>query len=185
MARELRREEVSLRLGVSVATVQRLEKEGVLTPRRDGRWLYFDAEQVARVKRTYRPRRTPREAVLRRLSQSNVRGKYIAKVFELLDSGIRDHRVIVRMTEADPLLVREAEEEWRLSFHAGRARAAAERARARAEASEAAEQRRHERQMAQRRRMFHERELARIAARAQRKKPWPSTSQEDSETSTP
>lgn len=141
MPKELSRREVADRLGCSIATVQKLEREGKLTPRREKpkghSLLWFNAAEVEKLASEWKPRRAVRVKVDSRLVESNVRGKVAAKVFRLLaDPKAKTFdpdtlfRLIVIETEADPMLVRQLIYEWELGVKKAREKKQEEKQRA-------------------------------------------------------
>jgi hypothetical protein len=147
---KLSRKEVARRFKCTEATIQKLEAEGRLKATRDkpagqhGR-VWYESDEVERLKKEWTPRRNLPERVDSKLVERNVRGKVAAMVFRILDARRGQDveslfRAIVIETEADPLLVREIIGEWEL----GVAKARIEKEKRRREAEEKEAQRLHD-----------------------------------------
>lgn len=115
--KELTREEVSLRIGCSIGTVQKFEREKKLNPRREkvagSTRVWFDPEEVEKVARDYKPTRMQRVKVDERLVESNIRGKLAGKILPMFDQGATLAQICAA-TEADPLIVAQLYETWQL-----------------------------------------------------------------------
>jgi hypothetical protein len=94
------RGEVAKRLGVSVASVRRMEGEALHPVRREGVW-------------TFDPREVEQIAPGRR---SETRGEVAAAIFEMLDRGA-SFSEIVRLTRQSPEAVRDLHQQWRTGFN--------------------------------------------------------------------
>lgn len=118
---ELTREQVSFRLGCSVSTVQRFENEGKLKPRREkpvgqhGR-VWFDPAEVEKLAKEWKPKRVDRVKVDNRIIEQNVRGKIAAKVIPMFEAGITNLAELCVASEADPLIIQQLYETWKLGL---------------------------------------------------------------------
>lgn len=162
--RELTRRQVCYRLGCSIATVQAFEKSGQLHPRREetgrGR-LYFSVEEVEKLARTWKPKRTKQAPVDTLMANSNARGKIAGRAFRMFSDG-KDLPDIVQELDADPIIVRQLFAEWRVSL---RGKHAIDEERRKQE-RDAAEQKRKDRADSLQAYRDHQKELAQIAAKA-------------------
>jgi hypothetical protein len=116
----LTRTEVAARLGVSVATVRRLEYEQ-LFPSQDARGVHrFDPAEVDAVTVPTRSRRahasTADSDVQRRATQK--RGRTAARIFRLFRRGTNLAQIVVA-TNVPPDVVRELYREWCTSLEQG------------------------------------------------------------------
>jgi len=115
--------------------------------------VWFESDEVARLAKSWTPQRRRPPRIDSRLVERNIRGKIAAQVFKLLSSGASLVQIVIA-TEADPLIVRELEEEYRTSFDTRRA----DRKREKIEAQERADQRAFEK--AERDRTWREQQVA-------------------------
>jgi DNA-binding transcriptional MerR regulator len=161
--KRLTRRQVGYRLGCSTATVQAFERKGQLTPEREAgsRRVWFDADQVERVRRTWKPQRTKRAAVANEIGERNARGKLAGPIFRLFGEH-RSLREIVAELDVDPTLVRQLYEEWCVGLESG----CTPDALARQVEREASEQRRADRAREQESWREHLRRVKRIEAQA-------------------
>lgn len=116
--KELSREEVSVRIGCSIGTVMKFEREKKLNPRREKPTghcrVWFDAEEVEKVAREYKPTRKQIAKLDERLVESNIRGKIAAKVLPMFAEGITDLAKLCAATDADPMIIVQLYELWKL-----------------------------------------------------------------------
>lgn len=145
--KELSRKETALRLRCSEAQVAVFEKQGKLHPRRDRAvgqrtHIWYSVDEVSKLETSWKPVQKSVRKINAQLAQENARGKAAAKVFPMLSEG-KVFQDIVIATELDPLLVRELEREWRMTFEDAKREAAKREAAER----EREEQRRHERRL--------------------------------------
>lgn len=154
--KELTREEVSLRIGCSIGTVQKFEREGKLHPRRDapvppathGR-VWFDPVEVEKVAKSYKPTRAQRIRLDEKLIETNVRGKVAAKALPMFEAGSTlDPRILLAQvcaaTESDPMLIIQLYETWKLGPEGVIALRKKEKQEAEQAAREREEQKRHD-----------------------------------------
>jgi hypothetical protein len=98
--------------------VQRFEKAGRLHPRRAGHRVWFSIEEVTKLASEWQPTQTRAARIDAKLAAQNIRGEIAAKVFPMLRAGSTLEEIVIA-TKADPLLVRELRQEWRMSFEDG------------------------------------------------------------------
>jgi excisionase family DNA binding protein len=155
---ETTREHAAEWLGVSIGTVQKLEREGKIRTRKEGKRVYLRAEDVQRARLEWKPQRARR--VIRNQATVNlVRGQAAVACYPCFDQGMSINDVVLR-TGVDPVLVRQLYEEWGVSFEEGRARRAAEIEQRRQDRI----QRQHDKEMRLREYRKWQTELARIVA---------------------
>ncbi len=160
--RELTRRQVCYRLGCSIATVQQFEKDGRLHPRRDDKGkLFFTADEVEKLAKTWTPKRTKQAPVDTLMANSNVRGKIAARAFRMFSDGKELPDIVIAL-DADPIIIRQLYVEWRDTL-AGRLEL--ERQKRQAE-REAADQKRKDRADGLHAYREHQKELAQIQAKA-------------------
>lgn len=142
-------------MACSIATVQKFERLGKLNPRRDepippatrGR-VWFDPDEVEKVAREYKPTRQQRVKIDERLLQANVRGKIAARALPMFSRARAEGREVdlaevCAATEADPLVIIELYETWRLGPEGVLAKREREREEAKREAEERERDRAH------------------------------------------
>ncbi len=119
--KELSRAEVAQRLGCSQTTVLRFEEAGQLHPRRErpeGHCrVWFKAEEVEKLAHEWQRRKfRSKDKIDTTLIERNVRGKIAAKVIPMFEAGERSLAVICAATEADPLIIVQLYETWKLGL---------------------------------------------------------------------
>lgn len=161
---ETTREQAAEWLGVSINTIQRLEKDGKIRVRREGKYVYLLADDVRRARMEWRPQRARRVRVSKPEVVHIVRGGAAKLCYPLFDEGLPINEVVVR-TGVDPLLVRQLYDEWGMSFEDGKKKREEESERKRQERL----QRQHESRMRLEKWQRWKLELARIEARGERR----------------
>jgi len=113
MASAITRRQVADRLGLSISSVRRLEREGVLTPEiGEGGVRLFSAEQVEQVRmhREAEPKAQPAPSVAEALVP--IDGALAALAFAHFDQGETPIQV-VQVLELPPRTVKQLYSEWR------------------------------------------------------------------------
>lgn len=153
---ELSRKQIKYRLGCSIAQIQRWEAAGKLTPRREGGHVFFAIEQVQKLQREWKPRRSNQAGTITE-ARTNAHGKLAAQAFRMFGKHASIVEVVTEL-EIDPILAEQFWREYQLSFER-RAELAREKAQAE---RERLEQRRKDRQDSIREYREHQKELAEI-----------------------
>lgn len=161
---ETTREQAAEWLGVSINTVQRLEKAGTIRVRREGKYVYLLADDVRRARVEWRRQRAHRIRSSKPEVVYRVRGDAAKLVYPFFDRGTPINEIVLQ-TGVDPLLVRQLHDEWGMSLEEGKARRAEEVERKRQDRL----QRAHESKMRLEKWQKWKLELARIEARGGRR----------------
>lgn len=124
--KELSRADVSYRLGCSQTQIMRFESEGKLNPRRENGRVWHDPEEVSKLAQQWKPKRTKNKRVEDKLSKTNLRGS-ISKIALPMFAQNRSLAEICVAAEADPLIIQQLYERWKLGLEGALERTKKER----------------------------------------------------------